>query len=97
MVSWGSPNTGAALDATDHAAMGAALVGFDVLTVFPGTVVVTIQAEAQRIDLQTKLMEASGTLAKRPWVLISPAMNGGAIYRGLVARDLWPELNKRTT
>jgi len=77
--------------------MANALAAFDVLPVFKGTVVITIKAEAERLEIQNVLQAAAQTIGNRAWALISPPMNGGAIYRGLLAQSLWPELNKRTT
>ena len=97
MVSWGSPVVGVPLEPTDYSVMEKALVGLDYVKVFEGTVVITIGSEQDRINLQERLTEASKSIGNRAWVLISPLMNGGSLYRGLAATTLWPELNRRTT
>ena len=97
MISWGTPNAATPLQPSDHTAMEAALAPYSWLRAFPGAVVVTITAEADRVKLQDQLTAAAAALGNRAHVLMSPGMQGSAgIYRGLLASNLWEQLNKKT-
>jgi len=96
MVSWGSPTVSTPLTAAAHEALEQALAPSDALKVFPGTLVVVIANDAERVEIQNKLVDVAKTLGERVNILISPPMNGGPVYRGYIPSTLWPELSKRT-
>lgn len=103
MVVWGSAIAGIPLTPQEHAEFEKVLAGHAWVRVFPGAFVIALIYEGERLELSKELSRVAQELnggeptGSRVRVLISPPIpKGSGTYAGWAAKEVWPELNKRS-
>jgi hypothetical protein len=97
MIAWGCPDPNAPLQPQEHAKIEAVLNGHGFVRAFPGSGVLTVAGNEQRLALEQQLVAViRDGLVGRVQVLISPPMGAaGFLYRGFLPQAVWEPLNAK--
>jgi len=97
MIAWGSPVPSPPLQPGDHQRIEAVLAPYNFVRAFPGSGVLTLADDAQRMALEQQLIALiTGELQNRVQFLTSPLIAPGTgIYRGYLISTVWEPINKK--